>query len=56
MMVTIGSQASGETGLNNWISGLIAALIVVLSPHRMPIGTAISVASSEPHEHRSADW
>ena len=27
-MVTIGSQASGDTGLKIWISGLSAALIV----------------------------
>src|SRR6186713_2627353 len=47
-MVTIGSHASGETGLNTWISGLNIALKVLLAPQRMPSGTAISVASRNP--------
>ena len=47
-IVTIGSQASGDTGLKIWISGFSAALIVVLRPQRMPTGTAMSVASRKP--------
>src|SRR5688500_6381080 len=48
MMVTSGSHASGDTGLKIWINRFSAELIVVLSPHRMPSGTAISVASKNP--------
>src|SRR3954468_392079 len=47
-MVTIGNHASGDTGLNSWISGLNIALNVLLTPHRIPSGTAISVASRNP--------
>ena len=47
-MVTIGNQASGETGLKIWISGLSALFIVWDRPQRMPSGTAISVASTKP--------
>ena len=47
-IVTIGSHASGDTGLKIWISGLNAALIVLLRPQRMPSGTARSVASRKP--------
>ena len=47
-MVTIGSHASGETGLNTWINGLSAALIIGERPHRMPIGTATRVARTKP--------
>src|SRR6476660_5969274 len=47
-IVTIGSHASGETGLNTWISGLNMALNVLLAPHRIPSGTATSVASTKP--------
>src|SRR5689334_13347752 len=39
-IVTIGSHASGDTGLNTWISGLNIALKVLLAPHRIPSGTA----------------
>ena len=42
-MVTIGSQASGDTGLKIWISGLRAPLTVRDSPDAMPIGTATRV-------------
>jgi hypothetical protein len=48
MMVTSGSHASGDTGLKICINKLSAELIVGLSPHRMPSGTAISVASKKP--------
>ena len=48
IIVTMGSQASGETGLKSWISGLNIALKVLLAPHRMPMGTASSVASRNP--------
>ena len=47
-MVTIGSQASGDTGLKIWISGLIAPFTVVDRPQAMPSGTAISVAIRKP--------
>ena len=47
-MVTIGSQASGDTGLKIWISGLIAPFTVVDRPQAMPSGTAISVAMMKP--------
>ena len=44
----MGSQASGETGLNIWISGLSALFTVDERPHMIPTGTAISVASTKP--------
>ena len=47
-MVTSGSQASGETGLNTWISGLMAAFTWRFSPMMMPSGTAITVARRKP--------
>ena len=47
-MVTIGSQASGETGLNIWISGFIAEFTVGLRPQKIPIGTATIVATRKP--------
>ncbi len=50
-MVTIGSQASGDTGLNICTSGLIAALIVGERPHSTPSGTAISGRQQETGEH-----
>ena len=48
IIVTMGSHASGDTGLNSWISGLNIALKVLLAPHRMPMGTASNVASRNP--------
>ena len=47
-IVTRGSQARGETGLNIWISGLKAALTNSDMPHRIPSGTATSVAIRKP--------
>ena len=47
-MVTKGSQASGETGLKIWISGLSAAFTPGESPQRMPSGTATKVAMRKP--------
>ena len=47
-MVTIGSQASGETGLKIWMMGLSAALNVEDRPHRMPSGMATRLASTKP--------
>ena len=47
-MVTIGSQASGETGLNICIKGFMAALNKGDRSHRMPIGTANAVAIKKP--------
>ena len=47
-MDTIGSQASGLTGLKIWISGFIAALAVFDRPARMPSGTAITVPMMKP--------
>ena len=46
-MVTIGSQASGETGLKIWISGLIAPLTVCDRPEAMPSGTAMMRGDQE---------
>ena len=48
-MVTIGSQASGETGLKIWMSGLIAAFTVDDRPATMPSGTATAVAIRKPN-------
>ncbi len=47
-MVTIGSQASGDTGLNSWTRGFTAALTVFERPASTPTGTAINVASTNP--------
>jgi hypothetical protein len=47
-MVTMGSQASGLTGLKIWISGLSAAFAVAERPAAMPSGTATTVASRKP--------
>ena len=48
-MVTIGSQASGETGLKIWMSGFRPAFTAGDRPQRMPSGTATSVASRKPN-------
>src|SRR4051812_42518884 len=48
IIVTMGSQASGDTGLNTWMSGLNIALNVGLMPHRMPSGMATRLASRNP--------
>src|SRR5688500_1939481 len=48
IIVTIGSHASGDSGLNSCISGLNIALSVLLAPHSMPSGTAMIVASRNP--------
>ena len=48
IMVTMGSHASGDTGLKSCINGLNIALKVLLTPHRIPIGTARMVASRNP--------
>ena len=47
-MVTIGSQASGDTGLKSWMSGLMAPFTVFDRPQAMPSGTAINVAMMKP--------
>ena len=47
-MVTIGSQASGDTGLKICTSGLRAALRLANKPHMMPSGTATTVANKKP--------
>src|SRR5690242_5866107 len=47
-IVTIGSQASGETGLNSCTNGLIAPLIVRLRPDAMPSGSATMAARTKP--------
>ena len=46
--MTIGSQASGDTGLKICTSGLIAALNVAIRPQSMPSGTATRVAIRKP--------
>ncbi len=48
-MVTIGSHASGDTGLKIWISGLSPPFTVRDRPHMMPSGTAIKVATTKPN-------
>ena len=47
-IVTIGSQASGLTGFMICTSGLIAALTSGDRPQTSPIGTATSVARTNP--------
>ena len=47
-MVTIGSHANGETGLNICINGLIALCTDLDSPLAMPKGIAIMVARIKP--------
>ena len=47
-IVTIGNHASGDTGLNIWISGLSTAFAIGDSPAAMPRGTAIAVAIKKP--------
>lgn len=48
MIMTIGSQARGDTGLKIWMNGLTAVFTTLLSPHRMPSGTAIRDAMTNP--------
>ena len=52
-MVTIGSQASGETGLKIWMSGVRPRFTVGDRPQTMPSGTATSVAMAKP---KSTVW
>ena len=47
-IVTSGSHASGDTGLNSCTSGFNAAWRVPLRPIRMPTGMASSDASTKP--------
>ena len=47
-MVTMGSQASGDTGLKICTKGLMAALAVGDRPEAMPKGTAIRVPKRKP--------
>ena len=51
IIVTMGSQASGETGLNNWISGLNAALMVVLDAAEDADGHGDQRRQQESGEH-----
>ena len=44
----IGNQTIGDTGLNNAINGVIAAMKVGLSPHKIPIGMAIREPRKNP--------
>src|SRR5690554_1308757 len=46
--VTSGSQASGDTGLNTWISGLTALYRAPLRPMAMPRGIATTAATTKP--------
>ena len=48
-MVTIGSQASGETGRKICTIGLIAAFTVDDSPATMPSGIATAEAITKPN-------
>ena len=54
-MVTIGSHASGETGLKIWISGLMAAFTVGDRPQRSPAGPRPRLRSGS-RRRRSAGW
>ncbi len=47
-IVTSGSQARGETGLNIWIRGFKALITVLLNPQITPIGSATSEAMTNP--------
>ena len=47
-MVTIGNQASGDTGLKICTSGLIAPYSLGLRPQATPTGMAIRLASTKP--------
>ena len=47
-MVTIGSQASGETGRNTCTSGFTAPFTVRDRPQAMPSGTATMMAMMKP--------
>ena len=52
-MVTMGSHASGDTGLKSWMSGLMRARSPSSTARRQcPSGTAMSVAMHEADEHR----
>jgi len=44
----MGSQASGETGLNTWITGFTASYRYRFSPTTMPRGIATSEARTKP--------
>ncbi len=48
IMVTMGSQASGDTGLKIWTSGLIAAFAVLERPAKIPNGIATIEARRKP--------
>ncbi len=47
-MVTMGNQASGETGLKSCTMGFKAPLNGLESPEAMPSGTATMVAITKP--------
>src|SRR6187402_3335166 len=47
-IMTMGSHASGDTGLKIWIRGSSAVFTTSLVPHNTPIGMAISEATKNP--------
>ena len=53
-MVTIGSHASGDTGLKIWIMGLSAALKVPDNPHSDAKRNGDNARQQEAEEHRLA--
>lgn len=55
MMKMIGSQTMGETGLNSEMSGVIAAMKILLNPQRMPRGMAIKEATRKPTNTQRTD-
>jgi len=48
MMSMIGSHTMGLTGLKSAMNGVIAAMMVGLSPHKTPTGTATAVPMRKP--------
>ena len=56
-MVTIGSQASGDTGLKIWTSGLMRAVDrAATGRDAMPSGTAIERGDQEAQADRLQRW
>ena len=55
IIVTIGNQASGLTGLKIWINGLSAAVAERDRPQITPMGTANNVAMPNPSATVTSD-
>ena len=48
MIMMIGNQTSGDTGLKRAMKGVIAAMNVGESPQRIPMGMAMAEATRNP--------